>query len=35
MERLPEYLILDPRIDKLSPKALHELQSTRLRAMVA
>lgn len=34
MERLPEYLILDPRNDRLPRPALRELQSMRLRAMV-
>jgi phenylacetate-CoA ligase len=34
MERLPEYLILDPRMDRLPAAGLRELQSARLRAMV-
>jgi phenylacetate-CoA ligase len=34
MERLPEYLTLDPKMDRLPPAALRDLQSTRLRAMV-
>ncbi len=34
MERLPEYLILDPKLDRLPRAALRELQSNRLRAMV-
>ena len=34
MERLPEYLILDPKMDRLPLAALRDLQSTRLRAMV-
>ena len=35
MDRLPEYLILDPKVDRLPAAALRELQSTRLRAMAA
>ena len=35
MERLPEYLILDHRVDRLSHQDLYRLQSERLRAMVA
>jgi phenylacetate-CoA ligase len=34
MTRLPEYLILDPKIDRLPRPALRKLQSQRLRAMV-
>lgn len=33
MERLPQYLILDPKLDRLTPQALRELQSARLCAV--
>lgn len=34
MPQLPDYLILDPKVDRLPRPALRELQSQRLRAMV-
>ena len=34
MEALPDYLILDPKVDRLPAPRLRELQSERLRAMV-
>jgi phenylacetate-CoA ligase len=35
MSCLPNYLILDPKVDRLAPPLLRELQSQRLRDMVA